>query len=89
MQKRKIEPKVRAKRLSVVPAALPASSIFEDGAIGPRDAARLYGGSESLYRKAMDDGRLPYTRIGMKRLIPKRALLDFFERHLVQARDSA
>jgi excisionase family DNA binding protein len=35
----------------------------------------------------MDDGRLPYTRIGTKRLIPRRALLEFLQRNLVPARD--
>jgi hypothetical protein len=82
-------PKKKSRKLS---AAAPSSTdaraeLFKDGAIDPRTAARTYGGSEALYRKAMDHGRIPYSRIGTKRLIPKRALLAFLERHLVPARD--
>jgi excisionase family DNA binding protein len=75
-----------ARKAPVIPKQPSPAAILADGALSPSTAAALYGGSEALYRKACDDGRLPFTRLGKKRLIPRRALIEFLAKNMVPAR---
>ena len=52
-----------------------ALHLFDDGALGIGEAEELSHLSRSTLYELMEAGRLPYTKIGRRRLIPRRALL--------------
>lgn len=63
-----------------------AEPVFQGGALDPAGAAREFGGSRSFWRRLMDDGTLPYSRAGSKRLIPRDAIVAHLESKLVPAK---
>ncbi|MFO0848374.1 MAG: hypothetical protein U0871_07445 [Gemmataceae bacterium] len=59
--------------------------IFSDGAVDVRAASEFTGwGRTSLYA-AMADGRLPFVRLGKRRLVPRRALVELLRANVVQS----
>jgi predicted site-specific integrase-resolvase len=49
-------------------------SLFEDGGLNVNDAAKFAAVSRSLLYEWMEAGRLPYSTVSGRRIIPKRAL---------------
>jgi excisionase family DNA binding protein len=63
-----------------------ATELAADGTIGVKEAQAFTGlGRTSLY-ELMDRGVLPYTRVGDRRLIPKRALVELLAAGMVGSR---
>jgi excisionase family DNA binding protein len=58
-------------------------AVIADGAMSIRKAVQFTGFSRSFLYEMMEDGRLPYIKIGRARRIPKRALLDLLQQALV------
>lgn len=83
---KRIPKRKNAARLSAVEKS-PADSIWSEGAVDATTLAREVGCSQALIRKAMDDGRLSFSRIGRKRLLPRKAVREYLDRNLVPARD--
>lgn len=54
-----------------------ASRIVEDGLMSVRDAAHFVAISRSELYLIMERGELKYVKIGRRRLIPRRSLIDF------------
>ena len=58
------------------------SGILKDGTMGVSDAVEFTRlGRATLYR-LMDDGKLPWVKIGTRRLIPRRALIELLSEGL-------
>jgi excisionase family DNA binding protein len=52
-------------------------SLLEGGLLPVSEAAEFLGVSRSMVYALMEDGQLPYVKIGRARRIPRRALLAF------------
>jgi excisionase family DNA binding protein len=63
-----------------------ATEMLAEGALGMEEARRFSGMGRTFLYAAMDRGDLPYTKVGRRRLIPRRALIAFLARNLT-ARD--
>jgi excisionase family DNA binding protein len=62
--------------------------LLAEGLLPVEEAGKFTGFSRSFLYKLMNDGELPFTKIGRTRRIPRRALIDLASRHLVgPARD--
>lgn len=56
--------------------ATTAQDLYADGAVSVEAAALFVGLSRASIYKLMDRGELPYSKLGTRRLIPKRALVE-------------
>jgi excisionase family DNA binding protein len=59
------------------------TSIFDQGNLTVRQASTFSGLGRSTLYGYMDAGRLLYVKVGAARRIPRRALIEFLEKHLV------
>jgi excisionase family DNA binding protein len=57
--------------------------LFGLGTLDIRDAVKEFGLSRSQLYLLMQDGRLPFTRCGKKRLLPRQAVVDLLAAGLV------
>ena len=57
--------------------------LLGDGTIGIDDAKRLSGLGRSFLHQLMRRGELAYCKVGKRRLIVKRSLLEMLRRNLV------
>jgi len=53
-----------------------------DGLMDVHEAARFLSLSRSTIYVLMDEGRLPFAKIGRSRRIPRRAVIEFAAAHL-------
>ena len=51
----------------------------EDGLIDVREASRFLSLSRSTIYVLMEEGKLPFAKIGRSRRIPRRAIIEFAE----------
>ena len=59
-----------------------ADQLMDDGALGVGDASRFAGLGRTTLYGLMSAGKLAYTKIGSRRLIPKKALIDLLATNL-------
>lgn len=59
-----------------------ATELMSDGALGIEDAQRFCGLGRTVLYALMTEGKLPYTKVGARRLIPKRALVALLSRNV-------
>jgi len=59
------------------------TTLLEDGLLTIRQASEFCGLSRSDLYERMGRGELAYCRIGKRRLVPKRALIELARRGLV------
>ena len=64
-------------------AGLKALALLAQGAITVREAEAFTGLKKSFLYRLMEQGRLPYIKIGAARRIPKAALIRLMAEHLV------
>ncbi len=64
---------------------LSRGELVSEGNLTVPEAARLIRLSRSQLYALMSKGELPFIKIGKRRLVPRRALLDLMERNLVGA----
>lgn len=57
--------------------------VCADGAVTINDAQKLLPVSRVRLYELMNDGSLPYTMVGSRRLIPRRAIVDLLAKGLV------
>lgn len=57
-------------------------ALVAEGATGPAEAARFLGICRSKLYQEMDAGRIPYLKVGTRRLIPKAALRRYLAERL-------
>lgn len=57
--------------------------VLEDGALTVAEAEAFSGLGRTTLYAAMARGELAHTRVGRRRLIPKRALVELLSRELV------
>ncbi len=60
-----------------------AALVVADGLMSVRDAARFVALSRSELYVLMDRGELTYAKIGRRRLVPRRALIQLAARNVV------
>jgi hypothetical protein len=53
----------------------PVADLLSDGTLGIEQAMEFSGLGRSLLYELMGCGRLPYSKVGARRVIPKRALM--------------
>ncbi|MCL4684961.1 helix-turn-helix domain-containing protein [Myxococcota bacterium] len=58
--------------------AIPA--VWADGGASLAEAARFSGLGRSKLYQLMDDGKLPYTKVGRRRILARRGLVAMLER---------
>lgn len=58
-----------------------ALGLFADGAMSVPEAARLTGLGRTQLYVLMGTGELAYTKVGSRRLIPRRALVELLARN--------
>lgn len=51
-----------------------ADELVDEGAVGIEEAKRFTGLGRTVLYRLMGDGRLPFTKVGARRLIPRRSL---------------
>jgi excisionase family DNA binding protein len=56
--------------------------LVAQGLVGVAEAGKFLGLSRSMVYLLMEQGRLPFAKIGKARRIPRRALVDFAEQSL-------
>jgi excisionase family DNA binding protein len=61
------------------------TELFADGSVEANRIKAEYGFSRAMAYKLMANGKLPFTRIGRKRLIPRRAIAAILAAGLVNA----
>ena len=59
------------------------SEILKDGLQRVSDAAKFLGVSRSHIYSLMEQGELPYVKLGKSRRVPKQAVLNLAAGHLV------
>jgi hypothetical protein len=64
-------------------AAMSAAEMFEHGGVSVATAVREYGLSRSVLYALMGSGELPYSQIGRKRIIARKALAGLLGRSVV------
>jgi excisionase family DNA binding protein len=69
--------------------AMTATEMIEDGAFAIPEAQRFSTLSRATLYNLMESGELPYLKIGRRRAIPRRALLELMSRGLVDRRSAA
>jgi excisionase family DNA binding protein len=57
--------------------------LLAEGLAPVEEARRFTGFSRSFLYKLMNDGELPFTKVGRTRRIPRRALIELAGRYLV------
>jgi excisionase family DNA binding protein len=57
---------------------------LRDGALGLDKAAEFTGLKRSYLYELIEQGELPSIKIGRRRLVPRRALVDLLDRHVVR-----
>jgi excisionase family DNA binding protein len=62
-----------------------ALELAADGALPVPEAVRFTGCSRSVLYEQMESGMLAFVKVGRRRLIPKRALIEFLARRLANA----
>jgi excisionase family DNA binding protein len=50
--------------------------MLQDGALGIKEAQTFSGVSRTTLYELMGQGRLPFVKVGARRLIPRRALIE-------------
>lgn len=60
-----------------------AKELLSEGALGLDEAQRFTGLGRSYLYELMVKGRLPYSKCGSRRLIPKKALVELLANGLV------
>lgn len=60
-----------------------AIELFEGGAVDVAGATEEFSVSRSVLYELMQSGRLPYSQIGRKRLIARRALAELLARTVI------
>lgn len=60
-----------------------AVALFEGGSVGVKAAEREYGISRSKLYELMQSGHLPYSQLGRRRVIPRRAIAELMARYAV------
>jgi excisionase family DNA binding protein len=63
--------------------------LLQDGAIGIEEARKFTGLGRSVLYDLMSKGRLPFTKIGARRLIPRRALVEVLAQGLNERREGS
>lgn len=63
--------------------------LFADGALNVAEATKFAAVSRSLLYEWMQTGRVPYTIVSGRRVIPKRALQKLLASELVGATENA
>ena len=63
--------------------------LVSDGAAGIPEAEEFTGLGRSTIYGLMEDGSLAYVKVGRRRLIPRRALVELLERGLVSREPAA
>lgn len=64
-------------------AALSQEELVSDGLCTVKEAVEFWGVKKSLVYSLMERGEIPYVRIGRRRLIPRRFLIQFAAENLV------
>ena len=59
--------------------------LVSDGCLSLKEAARISQLSRAYLYQLMRGGKLLYLKVGSRRLIPRRALLDFLAGHVANA----
>lgn len=59
--------------------------LLAEGTVSVTEAVRFSGVPRSSLYEQMNRGELPYTKVGKRRLIPRRALVEFLRRGLTSA----
>jgi excisionase family DNA binding protein len=59
-----------------------ARTILEDGLLSVKGACAFLGTGKTFVYQAMADGEIAYVVLGRKRLLPKRALIEYAARNL-------
>ena len=75
-----------SRALSQPPTAAPApasADAVEDGCMSIREACTFTGLSRSHLYDSMDHGRLRFVKMGRRRLIPRRALVQWLADNVV------
>lgn len=67
---------VTARRLTLAPAPDRRAELAADGAMGVPVAVAFLGVSRAEVYVLMGRGELPFVKLGRRRLVPKRALVD-------------
>lgn len=75
-------------QLMTKPVVGSASDLMGDGAIGIPEATEFSGLKRSFLYSLMCSGKLAYTTVGRRRLIPRRALVELLNSGLVSANRS-
>jgi excisionase family DNA binding protein len=67
----------------IMDTPITAEQLVESGLDRVREAARFLGISVSQAYALMERGELPFVKFGKSRRIPRRALIEFAKRHLM------
>jgi excisionase family DNA binding protein len=59
------------------------TELARDGAYSVPEAVEFSGLGRTTLYGLMETGILPYAKVGRRRLIPRRALVELIEKHLV------
>jgi excisionase family DNA binding protein len=59
--------------------------LYADGFMNVREGAAFLRIGESTLRKMLAKGAIAYVRVGADKRIPKKALFDYLEQHIVRA----
>jgi excisionase family DNA binding protein len=62
-----------------------AEQLLDEGTIGIEEARRFTGLGRTILYDLMGDGTLPYTKVGTRRLIPRRALIQILSQGVPSA----
>jgi excisionase family DNA binding protein len=62
---------------------LSREELAADGAVSVAEAHAFVGLSESQFYVLMDRGEIPFVKSGRRRLVPKRALVEYLAKHMV------
>jgi len=68
-------------------STVPNNELFADGLLTVREAYTFLRCSSSTFYELMATNAVPWTRVGGRRKIPKRALVDLAAAGLVRARE--
>ena len=61
-----------------------AQDVVDEGAMTVDEAVKWSSLGRTRLYKAMDEGRLPFIKLGKRRLIPRKALRDLLARAVVE-----
>jgi excisionase family DNA binding protein len=60
-----------------------AEILVSDGLCTVKDATKFWGIKKTLVYSLMERGDVPYVRIGRRRLIPKKVLVNYAAKNLI------